>query len=179
MLRATFGERLGLQTTSENTKACEDVLAGLGVNENYQMGLVRALSRPSWPVRRLLDLAKTWPDGPPVEVPEHPKYRTMRHLRPEELDQLVQAYQSGATVHELAAQFGINRFTVGEHLQRRGIDTKPSGLHPDDVPAAVKLYESGWSLLRIAEKFNTSGNTVRARLLEQGVRMRDPQGRER
>jgi DNA-binding CsgD family transcriptional regulator len=103
----------------------------------------------------------------------------MRQLRPAEVDDLVETYQAGATVFDLAARFGIDRRTVGQHLRRRGIETTPPGLHPDDVPAAFELYESGWSLQRIAEKFGTSANTVRARLLEADVLMRDAQGRDR
>jgi hypothetical protein len=94
----------------------------------------------------------------------------MRQLRSFEVDELVQAYGAGATVYDLATQFGINRVTVGKPLRGRGIDTKPPGLHPDDVPAAAELYRSGWLLARIAEKFGTTDDTVRARLLEVGSR---------
>ncbi len=103
----------------------------------------------------------------------------MRQLRPDEVDELVAAYGDGATTQELAVRFSVHRATVGQHLAARGIDTKSPGLHPDDVPAAADLYRSGWSLARIAKKFGTTDDTVRARLLEVGVRMRDPHGRER
>ena len=106
-------------------------------------------------------------------------YRTIRHLRHAEVDELVATYEAGATVHALATQFGIHRATVGQHLQARGIDTQPPGLHPDDVPAAADLYRAGWSLIRLAEKFGTSGNTVRSHLLEAGVQMRPRQGGRR
>jgi len=106
-----------------------------------------------------------------------PRYRTARQLRPAEIDKLVVDYQGGATVYELAKQYGISRGIVGKHLRSRGIDTKPPGLHPDDVPTAADLYVSaGWSLARIAEKFRTTANTVRVRLLEVGVAMRDQHG---
>lgn len=142
------------------------------------MGVVEALSHANLPVRRLLEIAVNWPDGLPGEVRTTSTYRTMGQIRPSEVDELVEAYEAGATVYDLAARFGIHRATVGQHLQTRGIDTQPPGLHPDDVPAAADLYRSGWSLVRIAEKFGTSGNTVRRRLLEVGIRMRDPHGRE-
>ncbi|RSM82576.1 hypothetical protein DMH04_25630 [Kibdelosporangium aridum] len=103
----------------------------------------------------------------------------MRQLRPAEIGELVKHYQAGATVKVLAAQYGVSRGTVGQHLRSRGINTKPPGLHPDEVPTAAELYRDGWSLARIAEKFDTSSNTVRARLLDAGVVMRDTQGRER
>jgi hypothetical protein len=79
-------------------------------------------------------------------------------------------------VFDLAKRFGIDRKTVGQHLRRRNIDTKPAGLHPDDVPAAAALYRAGWSLIRIAEKFAVAGNTVRRCLLEAGVELRPRRG---
>ena len=81
---------------------------------------------------------------------------------------------------ELGGLFGINAKTVGKHLRARGIDTTPPGLAPEHVPTAIHLYEDqGWSLARIADRFGTTSNTVWRRLLEAGVTMRDPQGRER
>jgi DNA-binding transcriptional ArsR family regulator len=132
-------------------------------------GRLEALAHPSRPVRRLLDLAKSWPDGLQNDGVAPTACRTARQLRPAEVDELV---------YDLAARFGVSRATVGQHLRRQGVDTKPPGLRPDDVPAAAKLYEDGWSLARIATtKFDTSVKTVWVRLREQGVRMRDTQGR--
>lgn len=105
--------------------------------------------------------------------------RTSRRLRPAEVDELVAAYRSGATIRELAAQFGVHRATVGQHLAAQGVDTQPPALHPDDVPAAADLYRAGWSLARIAEKFGTTDDTVWRRLREVGVEMRPRRGGRR
>jgi Recombinase/Recombinase zinc beta ribbon domain/Helix-turn-helix domain of resolvase len=157
-----------------------DLLASVfedcGSSKAMLVGVVEALAHPSQPVRRLLDLAKTWPDGLQGDGAAPTACRTARQLRPIEIDELVTRYTAGATVYDLADRFSISRATVGQYLRGCGVDTKPPGLHPDDVPAAAKLYEGGWSLARIAGKFDTSPNTVRARLLETGVRMRDTQG---
>jgi DNA-binding transcriptional ArsR family regulator len=136
------------------------------------VALLKAISHPTVPVRRLLELAQTWPESLPDDVPAPVKCRTAKQLRLDELDRLVQGYQSGATVYELAKRFGIHRATVGSHLRARGIDTTPSGLRPEDIPVTAELYRAGWSLQRIAERFDTTDMTVRARLLEVGVRMR-------
>jgi hypothetical protein len=136
------------------------------------VALLKAISHPSAPVRRVLELAQTWPESLPDEVPVPVKCRTAKQLRPDELDQLVEDYQSGATVFELAKRFSIHRATVGTHLRARSIDTTPPGLRPDDIPVAAELYREGWSLQRIAERFGTTDMTVRARLLEVGVRIR-------
>ncbi len=126
-------------------------------------------------------MAKSWPDTDDYDT-HHTTirtYQTARQLHAEDVDELEVAHRTGAKVYELAAQFGISRSTVSNHLRSRGIDTKPPGLHPDDVLEAARLYQANWSLARIAQKFATSANTVRSRLLEHGVRMRDTNGRVR
>lgn len=144
-------------------------------NEDIAVGLIEALSRPSNPAHRLLEMTKTWPEqSPDVPFDLHKQYRTARQLRPAEIDQLVAAYRTGSTVYELAARLGIHRVTVGRHLRNRGIDTTPPGLDPADVPAVAELYRSGWALAKIAKKFDTSADTVRTRLLETGVKIRTP-----
>lgn len=143
------------------------------------MEVVQALSHPAKTARRLLKLVVTWPNdaaGNAAYLPTH-HYRTARQLRPVEVDELVQGYVGGATVFELATQFGIDRRTVGQHLRKRGIDTRPPRLRPEDVPDAAELYRSGWSLAKIAHKFGlkaSGATTVRRYLLEAGVVMRKP-----
>ncbi|MGH7510945.1 MAG: helix-turn-helix domain containing protein [Gemmatimonadales bacterium] len=127
-------------------------------------------------------MAEGWRDAPSSAArhrKRHQAVRTFRQLRPPEIDALVMAYETGATVYELATEFGINRVTVGKHLRSRGVDTKPPGLASGDVPAAAELYRQGWSLARIAERYNTTANTVRVRLIEVGVAMRDTHGQGR
>ena len=127
----------------------------------------------------MLNLVRTWTDLATCDAHHRSPRRTARQLQSAEVDELVAAYQAGGRVRELAARFSISRDTVGKHLRRRGIDTKPPGLHPDDVPEAARLYRAGWPLARVAEKFDTTADTVRRRLLEAGARMRDTNGRER
>jgi hypothetical protein len=137
------------------------------------VALLQALANPSSQVRRLFELAESWPGSLHVgEAGASPTCRVARQLRPDEVDELVVTYEAGGTVYKLATQFGIHRKTVGKHLRARGIDTTPPGLHPDDVPEAVELYRSGWSLAKIAKKFGTSNNPVRRCLVDAGVVMR-------
>lgn len=113
------------------------------------VGVIEALSHASRPVRRMLGIAVTW-ENVPTATPPAPEasYRTMRQLRPNEIDELVEAYRAGSTIQALASQLRLHRSTVGQHLRARGIDTQPPGLHPDDVPAACKLYRSGDVLIK-------------------------------
>jgi DNA-directed RNA polymerase specialized sigma24 family protein len=91
-----------------------------------------------------------------------------------EVDQLVAAYRAGATVYQLADQFGSHRITVGKHLRARGIDTRPAALTPDDLQRAIQLYRSGWSLAKIAKTFEVAAETIRTQLIQAGVEMRKP-----
>lgn len=141
------------------------------------VGLIEALSNPSRQVRRLLEMAVTWPDSLPVELPPAVSYKTARQLRPAEVDELVVAYRAGASTRELGVRFGVYRTTVGRHLQARGIDTRAPALRLEDVKAAAELYRAGWTLDKIAKRYSVGNNTVRTHLLAVGVVMR-PRGRK-
>jgi len=152
--------------------------SGTCSSKTSKVDLFSALSHPCRRAKRLLELARDWPaESQPCQPQEQVQpqlLRTARQLSAAELDRLVVAYYDGATVYELARQFGIHRTTVGKHLRARWVDTTPLGLVPGDVPAAAELYRHGWSLARIAEKYGTTAGTVRTRLLEVGVRIRRP-----
>jgi DNA-directed RNA polymerase specialized sigma24 family protein len=118
-------------------------------------------------------------DAPVRRSPERPMPGRVKRLNEEQLQQLIEGYQAGATVYELGDQFGINRKTVGKLLKRLGVTMRIQGLSPEQVDEAVSLYEAGWSLARIGERLGVNAGTVHARLRERGVRMRDTHGRER
>jgi uncharacterized protein (DUF433 family) len=87
---------------------------------------------------------------------------------------LVAAYQAGARVEQLAAQFGIHRLTVSGILQREGVTMRPRGIHADDLPDVIRLYRDGWSLARLAAEFDVSPSTVTSTLRRAGVPIRRP-----
>lgn len=139
-------------------------------------GDIEALSNHSTPVRRLLDLVRTWPEPPDdvVAAPRGEPGRTAKQLRPEQVDQLVDGWKQGKKVGELAKEYGLHRAAVGRHLASRGIKTQPPALSKAQVQEVVELYEAGWSSQRIATRFGVSDATVRSRLAEVGVTMRAP-----
>jgi transposase-like protein len=140
--------------------------------------VVEALEHPlSRPVKRLLELAATWPDRLPDAAPHRSEYRTARRLSPAEVDELVGAYQEGAAVHELAARFSVHRATISRHLEQQGVETRPPTLTATDVAQAADLYRMGWSLATIGERYGTTSSTVRRYLLAAGLKMRGPNER--
>jgi transposase-like protein len=102
-----------------------------------------------------------------------------RRLNPEQVRQLVEGYEAGATVSELGERFEISRQTVSAILKRNGVAMRRRGLSPEQVNEAVRLYAEGQSLARIGDRLGVDATTVLNRLRERGVRTRDAQGVER
>jgi hypothetical protein len=92
------------------------------------------------------------------------------------VDKLVEAFQAGASVRELAGRFGVHRDTVGRHLEARGMNTRRLLLAPEAIQEARNLYRSGATLEELAAKYGVSDTTIRTHLLRSGVTMR-PGGR--
>lgn len=133
-----------------------------------------ALSNPSTPVQRLLDLVRGWPDAPNgvVTKASSEPLRTAKQLRESEVDELVLAYKAGSSVCKLAKEFEVHRGTVGRLLRGRGVDTTPVALTPAQVKLSAELYTEGWSLVKIGKHFGVSENTVHRKLRAAGVAMR-------
>jgi uncharacterized protein (DUF433 family) len=100
-------------------------------------------------------------------------------LDDDQTQHLIASYQAGATVYELADEFGIERRTVSAILHRHDVPMRRQGLTNEQVEDAKRFYEQGWSLARIGNHMDVTADTVRKRLLERGVTMRDTQGRAR
>jgi hypothetical protein len=106
-----------------------------------------------------------------------PHARALR-LGEDKITELVERYQAGATVYELADQFKIYRTTVSEHLHRRGVKMRGQGLDESEIAQAVQLYEQGWSVARIGERLGANASTVWM-ALHTLVSMRDTHGRKK
>jgi hypothetical protein len=108
-----------------------------------------------------------------VSVPTQKQRRLERAVQ----EELVARYQAGDLMNELAVRYGIHRRTVSAILKRHGVPTRATGLSAEQVQRAVLLYTQGQSLVKIGKVLGVDAGTVHARLREQGVRMRDTQGR--
>jgi DNA-directed RNA polymerase specialized sigma24 family protein len=107
-----------------------------------------------------------------------PKKRQAQHrLKPDEVAELVKAYENGEPVDTLASRFGICLDTLFCHLKRHKVSLRNEKLlRGDDLDAAAALYIEGFSLRAVGERFNVSGDTVRRALVKMGVHIR-PKGR--
>lgn len=103
--------------------------------------------------------------------------QAQRRLAPDQVTELLAAYQGGSTVLELAASYGVHRTTVTGLLKRHGVPFRPPGLDPADLPEAIRLYEAGWSLARLGQHFGVTGhNTISDALRKAGVTIRPRRG---
>jgi transposase-like protein len=100
-------------------------------------------------------------------------------LTPDELKQVAACYNAGATVYELAAEFGCHRATIAERLKLAGVTMRHQPTTTEQVDEIVRLYESGLSMVKVAEQVGVSARTVFNYLGQRGVVTRDPHGRMR
>lgn len=135
-------------------------------------------------VKRLaIELEELIAKLPSEDAPERPRHElppfTIRQLRPEQVEELEQAYLAGATLKALGERFGLNRQSLARVLRKAGVAVGTRHMTPVQVDEAVRLYRSGLSLASVAERFGVDPHTIRSRLRDRGVTMRDSHGRER
>ena len=92
---------------------------------------------------------------------------------------LVERYRAGATVYDLAPEFGIDRRTVSAQLKRQGIRLRLHSPTAADVDQMVLLYQSGLSLAKVGLHTGFVARTVQRSLWSRGLQLRDTHGRER
>jgi DNA-binding CsgD family transcriptional regulator len=124
-------------------------------------------------VKRIHEVLGIVPEGTSEVNVRTPK-QVQHRLRPAEIEQLKQAYESGATLRDLARGFQINRGTAAELLEREGLTRRGKGPSESDVQEAITLYEAGLSTAKIGQSLGFSADTIRNRLVAKGVRIRDP-----
>ena len=115
------------------------------------------------------------PSGP-LEPILQTHRQVQRKLNKVELDQLVTGYQSGATVYELAEQFGVHRNTVSASLKRQGEGLRYQPLSPTQVTDAIQFYHGGLSLLKVGARVGCGAECVRQALMKAGVKIRPRNG---
>lgn len=97
---------------------------------------------------------------------------TQRRLGSARVEVLVQRYQQGETVRELARQFDINRDSVVRLLTEAGIDAHRQPLSAETLERARTLYEAGSSLSTAAKEVGIPRETLRRKLAAMGVAFR-------
>ncbi len=90
-----------------------------------------------------------------------PIRQRQRRLTEAQVSEMVARYESGATVYELAAEFGCHRTTVAARLKKAGIAMRFQSPTSAAIDSMVRLYGSGLSLLEVGKQLGLCANTVR------------------
>ncbi len=148
------------------------------------MEVIRGLSNPIHPGQKLIIEWKTREESPQessngkIPVKEYAPKQSQTRLDPQQINNLVIAYQSGNTIKELAAQFQIHHTTVSKILERRGVPKRYRPLAPKQIEHAIKAYRAGSSSKMIGDLLGVNASTIWRTLRREGVNMRDSHGRE-
>jgi IS30 family transposase len=83
-----------------------------------------------------------------------------QRLTAEDVAALVEAYKSGATGRELAAQFGLARTTVIELLRKHGVQVRYPRITEQQTMQVVEWYRAGMRQIDIAERLGRHKSVV-------------------
>jgi DNA invertase Pin-like site-specific DNA recombinase len=92
-----------------------------------------------------------------------------RRLTAAQVAEMATKYKTGATVYELAAEFGCHRATVAERLKKAGIAMRGQSPAPEVIDSMVRLYTSGSSFQEVGKQLGFCANTVRNCLRERRI----------
>jgi len=99
--------------------------------------------------------------GPAAPSPAEPAGRPglrqhQKTLTAEEIEQIIARYQWGATMMELARQYGCHRTTVTKKLVDTGVEIREKTPTEKQMEEMERLYTSGLSLVRVGEQVGFS-----------------------
>ena len=103
---------------------------------------------------------------------------SQRRLCPSTADDLIAAYQAGATLNQLADHYGIHRTTVAAHVDRHGAPRHDDRTAWDEgaLEEAAEMYAAGLSLVDVASRFGIDAQTVANRFRRAGRPIRPRRG---
>ena len=74
-----------------------------------------------------------------------PIRQRQRRLTGAQVAEMATKYEAGATVYQLAAEFGCHRTTVAERLKKSGIVMRGQSPAPEVIDSMARLYTRGLS----------------------------------
>ena len=102
-----------------------------------------------------------------------------RRLTEAERARLVERYEAGATVYDLAHEFSVARSTAAKHLKAAGIEMRNGPLTEDETARAIEFYATGLSLAAVGRELGRDHAAIWRTLKAAGIERRDSHGRER
>jgi lambda repressor-like predicted transcriptional regulator len=148
------------------------------LNLTYLVALSALLSNPTEVTARLLKAAAERDAPARQELARNmPAGQFQRRLATDEIDALARAYEAGASVRKLSADFGIHKESVRACLDRTGVPRREGCVAKlDDAGelTAGRLYQQGSSLSAVGTQLGVTDNTVLKALRKHGVPTRRP-----
>ena len=86
------------------------------------------------------------PDETPSLLSDRSDRKRPRRLIIADEARLVKAFQDGATLMDLAVQYGVNHRTAAAALTRAKVKSRHTRLSRSEIDEAIRLYRSGLSL---------------------------------
>ena len=80
-----------------------------------------------------------------------PIRQRQRRLTGDQVAEMATKYEAGATVYELAAEFGCHRTTVAERLKKAGIEMRLQSPTAKAIDSMALLYESAICMVEIVK----------------------------
>ena len=123
-------------------------------------------------LRHLLEMTPSGPSGPTVRTPK----RTCHRTGPDVVAQIIEGYERGVAVAQLAAGLQINQWTVGRYARLHRLPRRSPRLGPRQIEEAVSLYNEGNSLATLVKRCGVATDTVGKALRGAGVSLRPRRG---
>ena len=106
------------------------------------------------------------------EVEANRMIQQQKRLNAKQIARLVEGYNSGKSVYELAEQFGCHRTTVSRQLKLQGVNVTISKFDSLDADNVTSMYAKQRTLKEISDKYCVGPQVVARCLRENGVKIR-------
>ena len=144
----------------------------------YLVGILRNYSNRELATRQLDVVIETARAS--SRVPQRqPAPRGARRISRQVHGEIVEGYESGLAVIDLARKYNISKTTVIGHLNRDAVTRRPRSMSTEQIDQAQAMYIRGLSLANIGGQLGFDSTTVLKELRKRNVRTRDTHGRER
>jgi transposase-like protein len=126
--------------------------------------------------KHLVDLAAAF-ESTLISAPPQQREPPARHFRftHDQRAAVVDAYEAGASMADLAREYGVDRVSISQLLRKAGATIRQRRvISAAEVDRAVQLYESGLSLQTIGDRLGWDQKTIYRHLKVREVAMRGP-----
>ncbi|MFI6998361.1 hypothetical protein [Nocardia sp. NPDC050175] len=100
-----------------------------------------------------------------------------RRLTSTTVEELIQAYNDGASTAQLTTRYGISKTAVLTLLTNREVPRRHQSMTTHDIDHAERLYLAGHSLANCSKLTGFPASTIRDALRTRGTPMRPAGGR--